>query len=93
VSSDLTVNEIGKKIHAHLKRFERDPVINVRKSVEYGTVPYYNVYARGSGKTGKYVYITYISYQGHVRLSRDDAEKYLAWLEAGNVGRHFEALC
>jgi hypothetical protein len=31
----------------------------------------------------------YISHQGECFLKRAEAEKYLAWLDAGNVGKHY----
>ena len=33
-----------------------------------------------------------VNYQGGNHLSIEDAAKYLAWLDSGNIGRHFEAL-
>ena len=34
--------------------------------------------------------MTYVSYQGEASLKKAEAEAYLAWLDAGNVGRHYE---
>jgi hypothetical protein len=84
----VTLAEIAERINAHLKRFETDPQINKRDST-YRLLPYWNAYARLSGNR---VRITYISHQGDSSVCRQDAEKYLAWLDAGNVGHHWEAL-
>ena len=86
----LTMREIGERIDKHLKRFQADPRINIdRSSTKTGLYDYYNAGAAGHGR---FVYIRYIAYQGNSNLSKTDALKYLAWLDAGNVGRHFEAL-
>lgn len=86
----MTMKEIASRIRAHLKRFEADPKINAAKP--YGRAgnkfhPYWNV---GSRAAGRFVYVTYVSYQGTSHLTRDDAENYLAWLDAGNIGTHYE---
>jgi len=79
--------DLAKRIDAHLKRFEQSPKINaVRKE---GTRSYYNAYAIGDRHR---VFVKYVHYQGGSHLSIEDATKYLAWLDAGNVGRHYEAL-
>jgi hypothetical protein len=80
--------ELAVSIRAHLKRFELDPVIN-RKNGEHNLSPYYGV---GANSSGNRVLVTYVAYQGHSGLTRTEAERYLVWLDAGNVGRHFEAL-
>lgn len=92
-------HELAQKIDAHLKRFERDPKINPGKRYDNerkkwvsdptGLRDYFGAGARGDRHR---VWIIYITYQGGRHLSIEDAEKYLAWLDAGNVGRHFEAL-
>ncbi len=80
--------EIAARISVHLKRFECDPVINVRMS-EGGTIPYNlaRAYAIGSR-----VMVVYVNYQGWSELSKSDVLTYLAWLDAGGVGRHYESL-
>lgn len=82
-----TVKEIGERIDAHLKRFETDPKINTAGAGL--DVSYYNAGAAGRGR---FVYVRYISFQGNSNLSKTNALKYLAWLDAGNVGRHYKAL-
>ena len=40
---------------------------------------------------GRYIGICYVNYQGHSNVTRADAERYLEWLDAGNVGKHHQA--
>jgi hypothetical protein len=90
--------EVARKIAAHLQRFERSPKINPGKRYDaekkkyvpdpMGLRDYYGARAHGDRHR---VWVIYVTYQGGSYLSIEDAEKYLAWLDAGNVGRHFEA--
>jgi hypothetical protein len=92
-------HELALKIDAHLKRFERDPKINFGKRYDQerkrwvrdpmGLRDYFGANARGDRQR---VRVIYIAYQGGSYLPIADAERYLAWLDGGNVGRHFEAL-
>lgn len=84
----MTLTEIGDRINRHLKRFEADPAINVRDP-EYRMSRFY---VANAARAGRYVQVTYVTYLGGTNLTRDEAERYLAWLDAGNVGRHYEAL-
>lgn len=84
-TKEMKIAELAEKITAHLKRFENDPIIN--KSGKYRTSPYQRAFAF---HTGRYVGVTYVEFQGPSYLSRDEAVKYLAWLDAGNVGRHWK---
>lgn len=79
------LKEIAESIAKYLRRFERDPKINVKKHGLPG--PYYWANAFVSGR---YVSVMYISFQGPNQLTREEAEAYLAWLDAGNVGTHFD---
>ena len=81
----MKLAEIADRINAHLQRFEADPQIN--KAI-HTLKPYFWA---GAGVAGRFVRVGYISFQGGSSLSKADAERYLAWLDAGNVGRHFEA--
>ncbi len=82
--------EIAARISVHLNRFECDPVINVRRNGEdRGTTIYYLARARMAGSR---VMVIYVNYQGWIGLSKDEALAYLAWLDAGNAGKHYEAL-
>jgi hypothetical protein len=80
--------EIASRINAHLKRFERDRS-GINKLDSHGLQPYYNA---GAFPAGRYVGVCYINYQGVTNLTKADALKYLAKLDAGYVGRHWDAL-
>lgn len=82
------LSDIAARIRTHLVRFESDPKINA-PDVVYKTSPYYNA---NSWVGGSRVGVRYVSYHGDSFISKADAMKYLAWLDAGNVGRHYEAL-
>lgn len=95
----VVADELAQKIDAHLKRFERSPKINPGRRYDkdkkkwvpdkMGIRDYYGAWARGDRHR---VRVLYVAYQGSSVLSIEDAEKYLAWLDAGHVGRHYEAL-
>ena len=85
----LKLSEIARRIDAHLKRFERDPRIN--QPIRVGDMTLRTYYLAGSGFAGRYVYVVYVSYQGSTHLDRAQAESYLAWLDAGNVGTHWDS--
>lgn len=87
VRNDLKLTEIAQRIDAHLERFEADPKIN-EFDEKYRVHRYYHAGAR---RSGRYVSVCYISYQGTSQLARDEALNYLAWLDAGNVGTHYQA--
>ncbi len=82
---ELKLAEIAKRISVHLKRFEADSEIN---KVGQGRrlKPYYfaNTYVGGSR-----VCVRYVSFQGTSTLTKAEALRYLAWLDAGNVGSHY----
>lgn len=78
------LRDIAAGIDAHLRRFEADPNINTLSMKR--TLAYYHARARVAGR---YVGVMYVSYQDWCRLTRDEAEAYLAWLDAGNVGQHY----
>jgi hypothetical protein len=92
---------LAQKIDAHLKRIENDPALNpsrffdkarkkwVLDSTGMGVRFYYGAWARGDRHR---VWVIYITYQGGSYMTIEDAAKYLAWLDAGNEGRHFDAL-
>lgn len=102
-TAELTTREIAARITKHLQRFEKDPAINVRKifnketrqwepTVKHGEGLGQYYWANASHEHGQKVGILYISYQGRTKLSKEDALKYLAWLDAGNVGKHQDCL-
>ena len=84
----MKLEELAARIAEHLKRFEADPVINAPNPVSKAR-PFYQAIAV---RTGRYVAVQYVSYQHTSHLTRDEAEKYLAWLDAGNVGKHHQAI-
>lgn len=83
----MKLKEIAERIHKHLKNFENDSVIN-KPYNSGGFRPYFMVNTHAGGK---YVYVTYISYQGSSALNKNEAMLYLEKLDNGFIGRHFEA--
>jgi len=82
-----TLTEIAAGINKHLVRFEADPKINTRYGGPQGTSAYY--YAR-AWRTGNRVAVSYVTYQGTRKITRAEALAYLDWLNAGNVGKHYD---
>ena len=83
----MKLAEIANRIHAHLRRFEADPKINVSESGKpTGARKYFctNAYSAGGR-----VFVIYVTYQGRNSLTKAQALAYLAWLDAGNVGKHY----
>lgn len=77
--------EIAGRINEHLKRLER---LNTKmRDGKRARFYYASAYAAGSR-----VSICYISYQGRHCLTKDQAVRYLAALDAGSIDRHFDAL-
>lgn len=93
VSKPVSMAELAEWINLHLKAMEADPEINTRQptgnKVE-GLSRFWHSQCYYPG--GPKIVIIYISFQGSSTLSRSEAEKYLEYLEAGNTGRHWEAL-
>lgn len=81
----MKLKEVAAKIDAHLSRFEADPKINALSSSSK-IHPYYNACAYVAGR---YVGIRYVSFQSTDKITKAEAEVYLAWLDAGNVGKHY----
>lgn len=82
----MKLAEIADRITAHLRRFETDTTINA-PDTKYRLRTYYNASA---WRMGARIAVAYISFQVADRLSRDAALAYLAWLDKGNVGTHYE---
>lgn len=74
------LDELADKIHKHLLRIFEDPVLNPYRDGRR------NFYYPGARRAGAYVSVWTVSYMGKDMLRRPEAETYLAWLEAGNVG-------
>lgn len=84
----LKLAEIATRIQVHLVRFETDPKINHyddNRSIR-GLRPYYHA---NSFSSGNRIGVVYIIYQGTTYLTKAQAAAYLAALDAGFVGRHF----
>lgn len=81
-------SELAERIQVHLRRMEADPVLNAHRSMGFlRLTPFYQTQAVAiAGK----VHVQYVSYQGNSVLPLAEAERYLAWLDAGNNGKHFE---
>lgn len=84
----MKLAEIAALIHQHLKRIEATPKLSKPKPKRH-LHPYWLSSAHASGR---FVYVTYVHYQGASHLTRDEAIIYLAWLDKGYVGKHWEAL-
>jgi hypothetical protein len=87
-----TLKDIAACISAHLKRIEADPKLNKFKhsTPEQASghfTPFWLARCWGSGRG---VGILYVGYQSPTTLTRRQAERYLAWLDAGNVGKHWQ---
>lgn len=87
----MKLTEIAKRIDTHLKRFEADPKINSYPAgsyqAEHGLRRFYNA---GAVRRSNRISVWSISYQGASSLTKAEAAAYLAWLDAGNVGLHYE---
>lgn len=83
--------EIAAEIDAILKRYEADKARNTIKWTDRNGVERTNnhFYCAGAHASGRFVYVTYVSYQGTTALTRERAERYLAWLKAGGYGSHW----
>lgn len=80
--------EIAARIAAHLRRFEASPVHNPWDNGKVnGTRLYYGATAWVMGAR---VAVRYVAYQGTEKIRREEALGYLAWLDAGGVGQHWE---
>lgn len=77
----LKPKEIAERISSYLRQFNADPSVNHKGA-------YYNP---GAWVGGNRVMVMYVSFQGTSSLTRDEALAYLAWLDDGGVGRHYEA--
>lgn len=74
---------LAKRIDEYLKRFEKDPRINVRDRA--GSTLFYMASATA---TAKYVMVRERCYSLRWELKTATAEDYLAWLDAGNAGTY-----
>jgi len=86
----IPLKDLAERIKRYLNRFEADPKINAPRPEASNTKPYYCASAIFNG--GSRIKVIYVHYQGVQTLTREQAIKYLAWLDAGNVGPHYLAL-
>jgi hypothetical protein len=75
-----SLGELARAIDAHLKRIEQEANDPTR------------FFHACAGATNRAVQVRYVYYDGGCPLTREQAAAYLAWLDAGNVGRHYRAL-
>ena len=80
-------SEVAAKIDAYLRCWEADPAINTKYGKPGQRISRY--YMAGCYTHGGWVCIVYVSFHGTEKMRAADAEKYLAWIEAGNVGEHY----
>lgn len=85
--SNAKLKEVADRINEYLKRFAEDPTINVRPTPNM-TPPYHRPLCVYWG--GARVRLKYVSYHGEFNLTKAEAVAYLQWLDAGNVGKHFQ---
>jgi|ERR1700738_1590587 hypothetical protein len=79
----MTLTEVGKKIADHLARMEEGQLLPT-----HGELPVlFKAYA---WRAGNRVKVRYKSFWNPSSLTRVEAEAYLAWLDAGNHGTHFD---
>ena len=83
----MKLKKIAARIDAHLHKREKEPAINTVTSSIYPVRRFFQTNAYASGNR---VYIIYRAYQGFRSLTKAEAMAYLAWIEAGNVGEHYE---
>ena len=84
------LDECAERITAHLKRFEADAGINVAQKTGKLTLKPYCV--PGVQRHGTRLRIRYADPVGRGSLlTVNEARAYLAWLDAGNVGKHWES--
>ena len=83
----MKLAELAGRIRTHLARLEADDNVNVSSDGKRKLF-----WCSGATSSGNRVFCIYVAYQGDTSLTRDQATRYLAKLEDGFIGRHFEAL-
>lgn len=84
----MKLADIAARILTHLKRFESDPAI--ADVITTSGKPITKFYKVNAWASGRYVGVRYVSFHPESNLTKQEALAYLAWLDAGNVGRHYE---
>lgn len=86
---------IATRIKAHLSRMEADRARNlnlVPATKRHPEQRLSHFYGPNCWSAGSRLRIMYIAYQGAGTMTRAEGLAYLAWLDAGNYGKHHEAL-
>lgn len=78
------LDEIARRLAAHLERIEASQPDRGKSSCRY--------WHANAWPAGSRVGVRYISYQMRWCITKAEAWRYLQWLDAGNVGKHREAL-
>ena len=88
----MKLAEIAARIDKHLDRFANDPEISSREWTDSKGVVRRNTlfWHPCAFRAGSYVHVKYVRYQSSSSLRRYEALAYLAWLDAGNIGTHYE---
>ena len=104
MTAPLPLKTIATRIRIHLERIEALPKAlenhGAESVVHPPNVPYCTkgaksaplFYRPGAWVAGGWVNVRYVSYQLTYSFRRADAEAYLAWLDAGNVGKHYVSI-
>lgn len=87
--STLKLDEIADRIRAHLGRMEKATLPLSHGESQRKSPGFFHANA---WRAGPRVAISYISYQYTWKITKADALCYLKWLDAGNEGRHRQAL-
>lgn len=91
--SMLTLPQIAEHITTHLKRMEANPTINTAPGMRPESTM--RIFVRPwAYHSGSKLALIYRAWDVHspAYLTKSEAQKYLEWLDAGNSGRHYEAL-
>jgi len=89
MSKPLKLSEVAAQILRHLKRLEADKEWNAPTAERGG---HHKFWCVNCYQAGARVMVTYVSFQGAISLRKDEATRYLAALDGGLKGRHWEAL-
>lgn len=89
----MKLAEIAKKIGDHVRRLAADPEANAFDYERDGKKSRVAlIWSPACWAGGRYVYIKYVAYQTQSRLTKDEALRYLAYLDGGGKRRHYQAL-
>jgi hypothetical protein len=88
VAERRELDALAEAINTHLKRIEATPSINEWTNSSGSARR--RCFNAQSYRRGRSIMIRYISYQMTAAVPAADAQRYLAALDAGYVGRHHE---